>query len=401
MSMAFARSMLLLLSALAVARAWRTAPRVLQHVVPRAARHVAPRSPCLSMSSTRVAAAVATPEALADRLQVGTLDLPALGVGALNWPLDKKEDMQTADALAACVRLGVDFVDTAEAYGFGRSEELVRTCIATLKPERKVTVATKFAPVPWRWSASSLVDACRASAARLGGGPIDLYQIHFPDVLQPFAAIGIEQRKDATYWEGLAECYKEGLVSNVGVSNYGPALLKRAKAYFDSQGVPLVSNQINFSLLYRKQGSQLTVDWCKDHGIQVLGYFPLANGLLAGRYTPSKLPAGLKGVAMKKYVVGGMVERGVTYKAGGVQPLLDEMRRIASANGKTVPQIALNYVMAKGVLPIPGCRTAAMAADNAGALGWRLDGGDVGALEAASDSLGFEFSGGGFGLEEE
>ncbi|KAJ1616621.1 NADP-dependent oxidoreductase domain-containing protein [Pavlovales sp. CCMP2436] len=137
-----------------------------------------------SMSSPATTAAKATAEALADRVNAGTLSLSALGVGALNWPLDKKEDAQTAEAVSACVAGGVDFIDTAEAYGFGRSEELVRSCVASLGSlERPVTVATKFAPVPWRFGADSLVDACRASKERLGVQAIDLYQIHFPDGL--------------------------------------------------------------------------------------------------------------------------------------------------------------------------------------------------------------------------
>jgi pyridoxine 4-dehydrogenase len=187
----------------------------------------------------------------------------------------------------------------------------------------------------------------------------------------------------------------------VGVSNYGTKLLQRAKAYFDTRGVPLASNQINFSLLYRKQGSQETVDWCRENGIAVLGYFPLANGLLAGKYTEANLPSGLKGMAMRKYVIGGVVERGVTYPKGGVAPLITEMRRISDARAKSIAQVALNYAMSKGVIPIPGCRNSKMAAENAKALDWRLEPSEVQALEAASDALGFEFSGGGFGLDQE
>jgi aryl-alcohol dehydrogenase-like predicted oxidoreductase len=72
----------------------------------------------------------------------------------------------------------------------------------------------------------------------------------------------------------------------VGVSNYGPKLLTRALARLGERGVPLASNQINYSLLYRKQGAQATVDFCQQRGITVLGYFPLANGLLAGDTQP-------------------------------------------------------------------------------------------------------------------
>jgi len=115
-------------------------------------------------------------------VQLGTLRVPKMGMGTLNWPLDKKTDPTAAAALQACIDNGVTFFDTAEAYGFGRSEELLADCVA--KSGSPVTLATKFAPVPWRQKPSDVVDAARASAARLGVESIDLYQIHFPDIIQ-------------------------------------------------------------------------------------------------------------------------------------------------------------------------------------------------------------------------
>lgn len=94
------------------------------------------------------------------------------------------------------------------------------------------------------------------------------------------------------YWEGLAECYNSGLVANVGVSNYGPETLLRAQDALSKKGVPIVSNQINLSLM-RYRSSEKTLEVCEDLGIKVLSYFPLANGLLAGKYsvdTPPSFP---------------------------------------------------------------------------------------------------------------
>jgi len=332
------------------------------------------------------------------QVKLGTLTIPKMGMGTLNWPLDKRTDENAAAALKACLDRGVDFFDTAEAYGFGRSEELLADCAA--KSGKPVIMATKFAPVPWRQKPSDVVDAAKASASRLGVDSIDLYQIHFPDVIQPLSAFGLERRKDEEYWDGIAQCYEMGLIKNVGVSNYGPKLLARVINRLNERGVPLASNQINYSLLYRKQGAQATVDFCAERNITVLGYFPLANGLLAGKYSAENLPKGLKGKTMRKYVVGGVTERGIVYPEGGATPLLQEMQRIADERCKSVAQVALNYVISKGVVPIPGCRNAQMAADNCGALDWSLDDGEVAALEDAAESLGFEFSGGGFGLED-
>ena len=129
---------------------------------------------------------------------------------------------------------------------------------------------------------------------------------------------------------------------------------------------------------------------------QVIAYFPLANGLLTGRYTADTLPKFPKSLTMKKYVVGGADG----YPDGGYLPLRAEMLRIAEARGKTVPQVAINWcISSSGAIPIPGARDAKMAAANMGAMGWRLDAEELAALEGAADAIGFEFSSGGFTLE--
>ena len=149
-------------------------------------------------------------------VSLGTLKVSPVGMGTLNFPLDKDEDPVTRDALKAGLEQGISLIDTAEAYGFGKSERLTRWALDELGVSKeKVAVATKFAPVPWREGAESVVEACRASAERLGVESIDLYQIHFPDIIQPFKAFGLERRKEEEYWDGLAKCYELGLATNV------------------------------------------------------------------------------------------------------------------------------------------------------------------------------------------
>ena len=104
-----------------------------------------------------------------------------------------------------------------------------------------------------------------------------LLSVHFPDLIQPFKAFGYENRKDELYWEGLATCYEQGLAKNVGVSNYGPTMIRKVHDVFAKKGIPIVSNQINFSLA-RYKSSMETVKVCNELGIKVLAYFPLGNG---------------------------------------------------------------------------------------------------------------------------
>ena len=340
-----------------------------------------------------------TPTSIVGQRRLGTLSISEAGIGTLNLALDKKEgDADAAAALKAAIESGANFVDTAEAYGFGNSELLTAWAAeqAGVKigcGEDELKVATKFAPVPWRSGADSVVEACKASAERLGVDCIPLYQIHFPDIIQPFKAFGLERRKDEEYFEGLARCYELGLAANVGVCNYGPELVTRIHDFLQARGIPLASNQINFSLMYRKD-SAATIKRCEELGVPVIAYFPLANGLLSGRYDADNMPKFPKSLTMKKYVVGDGEEYGEGYT-----PLLRELRRIAEARGKSVPQVSINWCLCKGAIPIPGCRDAAMAESNMGAMGWRLTDDEVAALEAASDAVGFEFSSGGFKLE--
>lgn len=327
---------------------------------------------------------------LCKRVDVGTLSVSPMGLGTLNLPLDKEVDDESFDVLKTASDCGINFVDTAEAYGFGKSETLLKNAcdsagltIGSDTSTGVVAAATKFAPVPWRTEPQTVVDACKASASRLGVDQIPLYQIHFPDIIQPLKAFGRETRKDELYWEGLAECYQSGLAANVGVSNYGPETLLRAQDALSKKGVPIVSNQINLSLL-RYRSSQKTLEVCDELGIKVLAYFPLANGLLAGKYSVDTPPAFPKSLTMKKY-----------YEEA--EPVLRIMRRIATEREKTVAQVAINWVMMKGAIPIPGARSSQMARDNFGAMGWALSPEEVAELEFASAKSG-EFSSGGFEL---
>ena len=158
-----------------------------------------------------------------EKIAVGTVKVSPMGIGTLNWPLNKETDSDAEASLRACVDAGINFVDTAEAYGFGTSEKLTRNVVGAVNGQ--CVVATKFAPVPWRRDSEDLVAACKASKERLGVEAIDLYQIHWPDIIQPLKPFGFEEVKNEKYWDGSARCYEQGLIKNVGVSNYGVKIL--------------------------------------------------------------------------------------------------------------------------------------------------------------------------------
>lgn len=393
-------------------------------LLPAAAGLIAPfpgTRPKSSSPTTRSRVEIA-PETISiaphtDRAQVGTLDVPHLGIGTISWGGDgwdgsRSDDVEALASLAA--RSGLNFFDTAERYGgslstalglgWGETERLCRRYLVDSPPPaavRPAIVASKFTPSPWRTTAESVVEACIASAENLGGtdGAVDLYQIHMPDIVQPLARLGMaENVKDEIFWEGLAQCYLRGHAKNVGVSNYGPTLLRRCHAYLAARGVPLASNQINYSLLHRSAacGAQATVDAGRALGVTTLAYFPLAMGLLTGKFDGAddsdSSKTSLERKELRGYAHGGA--GGIP--AGGAAPLTAALRSIAHARGKSCAQVALNWVMCQGAVPIPGARTARQVADNAGALGWRLSAEEQARLERAADDLGFEFDGAGF-----
>ena len=259
-------------------------------------------------------------------------------------------------------------------------------------------VATKFTPTPWRTDAQSVVEACEASRARLGVERIALYQIHMPDIIQPFKAFGIEQRKDEIYWDGLAECYHRGLVANVGVSNYGPTLLERAQEALAKRGVPLASNQIAFNLLCRRDGSLATVERGAELGVATLAYYPLAMGLLTGKLTGSRLRSrsDARSQDLLRYLEGGDGGTAGAIPANGIRPLLTVLHTVAAAEGRTPAQVALNWIISKGAIPIVGATSQLQLEENLGATGWRLPAERVAELDAAADALDFDFRGAGF-----
>jgi pyridoxine 4-dehydrogenase len=366
------------------------------------------------------------PSSLVDTTKIGSITVPTVGTGTISWSsnsLFSTENKEVEELIKEAYLSDAAFFDTAERYGshfktavgmgYGETERMTSMYLEKARLDGgsslvKPVVATKFTPVPWRNTVQSVVDACEQSCKNLGVDQIDLYQIHMPDIVQPFRAFGKVDTKDTIYWEGLAECYNRGLVKNVGVCNYGPTLVEKCHDALAKKGVPLASNQISFSLLGRHNGSQETIDKCNKLGVKVLAYYPFAMGLLTGKYSndlltendagsgdlslTQKKKTNLELADLERYAYGD----GVMVPEGGIQPLLKTMTTIAKRRKKTLSQVALNYIISKGAIPIPGCRTVQQLEDNLGAMGWRLSPTEVKMLELEADKLGFGFDGAGF-----
>ena len=299
--------------------------------------------------------------------------IPALGVGTWAWGDAKTWGYGTYDAAlsgdtiseawAASIDAGATFFDTAEVYGGGESERIIGGLLAA-DPERaaKVQLATKFMPSPWKLNVrSALLSSLRASLERLGVERVDLYQIHGPISLRGHGALA----------EALAAAHQEGLVRAVGVSNYSVSETTKFDAELRKRGLRLASNQIEFSLLRTAPETSGLLATCKDLGVVPLAYSPIGQGRLTGKYSASNPPPSTRNFS--------------AHPMEQVDEVVAVLRRVGEANGgKTPSQVALNWIIAKGAVPIPGAKNRDQAEQNAGALGWLMDDGDVAALDAVA-----------------
>jgi aryl-alcohol dehydrogenase-like predicted oxidoreductase len=314
---------------------------------------------------------------------LGTSDLSvsATGVGAWAWGdrsgywTDdwKGQRVENLEAYKTLLRSGVDFIDTAEVYGFGKSEELLAEFAKDVAGETDLAapaLATKFAPIPFRWSAEDVPRALEASLKRLGAKKTALYMQHWPAF--GFGADGCNER----FLEGLCLCYERGLCDAVGVSNFNADRVKAAARVFKARGVPFASNQIQYSLVYRAPELDTgVIEACREHGVTPVAYSPMAQGLLTGKYSASASAQSVKGPR------GGIFTES---RLSDVDGLIQTLREVGDVHGKTPAQVAVNWCMAKGTVPIPGAKNASQAASVAGCLGWRVSEAEMQALEKAA-----------------
>jgi aryl-alcohol dehydrogenase-like predicted oxidoreductase len=303
------------------------------------------------------------------------LRVPRLGLGAMVWgdmttaprwnparnaygPSSSEEDQR--EALDASLAAGVNLIDTAAMYGKGASERRV----GDLTEGRNVLIATKF-PFEFLSRADSLPATLDASLARLRRQVVDLYQIHFPSRWMSIPTLmGL-----------MADAVEAGKVRTVGVSNYTAAQMRDAHTALARRGIPLASNQVQYSLLRRSPETDGVLDACRELGVTLIAYMPLASGALTGKYSADRRPAG-----WRRYT--GL------FRGTGLARLArvnEAVRDIAKRHGKTPSQVALRWLIQQpGVLPIPGAKNGTQAAQNAGALTFRLSDDDVATLGRAS-----------------
>jgi aryl-alcohol dehydrogenase-like predicted oxidoreductase len=179
-----------------------------------------------------------------------------------------------------------------------------------------------------------------------------------------------------TWMERMVSVQNRGLIEAIGVSNYDLTQTLEASKVLTENGSRLASNQMEYHLLERRIEKNGLMQHCQEQGIKIIAYSPLAMGILSGKYTPENPPTGVR---------SSQYNRSFLTK---IQPLLKIMKKIGNDHdGKSASQVAINWVICKGAIPIPGGKNANQVEQNIGAIGWRLTEAEVGALDELSDSV--------------
>lgn len=291
------------------------------------------------------------------------LVISRLGIGAMTWgdismsprfnparfaygPAESKEELRKV--IEVSLSNGVSFIDTAAMYGKGASELYV----GELTEGKGITIATKF-PSSFFPRTKDFQEDLENSLKRLRRDSIDLYQIHYPSPMFSIPKV----------LNLMADAVKECKIKAVGVSNFSANQMREAFALLEKHGIPLASNQVEYSLLHREPEKNGILKVCHELNITLIAYMPLRMGSLTGKYLGNIVPKGFR-----KYM--SPFRKKDLPRLAKVITLLQE---IGNRYGKSASQVSLRWLIQKGnVLPIPGVKNSEQAIENAGALSFVL-----------------------------
>jgi aryl-alcohol dehydrogenase-like predicted oxidoreductase len=273
------------------------------------------------------------------------------------WAWGGANERDSIMAILRSLESGINFIDTAPVYGFGRSEMIVCKALKEWGQSRNVMIATKCG-LEWderenvqrNSSPERIMEEVDQSLQRLGVDCIDLYQIHWPDAKTPFEAT----------METLVRLRDSGKIRYIGLSNFDRAQIEACL-----KAGPVHSLQPPYNMFEREAENEL-LPFCRERGIATLGYGGLCRGLLTGKFTgDEKFPKGDLRRADPKF----KPDRFKQYTKA-----VDALKKIASKYHKTAAQLALRWALRpEGVTTIiAGARTAQQAQDNVGVSDWRI-----------------------------
>ena len=298
--------------------------------------------------------------------KIGSLEVSVVGVGCNNFGM-RIDEARTKEVIEGALGSGVNFLDTADTYANGRSEELVGRLLGDRRSE--VIIATKFGQaMPGQGSGARpeyVTKAFEASLRRLRTDYVDLYQLHIPDSQVPIAeTLG-----------ALNELVKAGRVKEIGCSNFSAQQLREAAAAATRlRSARFVSVQNEYSLLDREPEAQVLGE-CARQGIAFLPYFPLKSGLLTGKYR--------KGQPIPEDTRVAKFER---YRKLLTEDNLDKVERLmdyAQSHGHSILDLAISWLLGHPLVAsvIAGASSAEQVRANVNAANWELTEADLNEID--------------------
>ena len=278
------------------------------------------------------------------------------GLSAKFWPILRDEEIH--DIVRISLEGGINWFDTAEAYGGGESERALSKALESIDGfSEDVIIATKWRP--FFRTAKSLLTTIDRRLANLAVQRIDLHQVHNP---YSFSSTRSEM-------QAMAQLVKSGKVRYVGVSNFSAENMRKAQDELSRNGLNLTANQVHYSLLHRRIEKNGVLDTAKELGISIIAYSPLEQGLLTGKFHDD--PSLIQNLSGFRRYRSEFKPRGLEKS----RPLVHALKELAGKHGATAAQIALNWLISHSgdlVVAIPGATKAQQAGDNAGSLKFRL-----------------------------
>jgi aryl-alcohol dehydrogenase-like predicted oxidoreductase len=295
------------------------------------------------------------------------------GTGLVGAYWSNLDEGTILDIVRVSLEGGMNWVDTAEIYGGGKSEEALAYVLDRLQSEGSdrftPLIATKWWPM-FR-TAKSITSTIDERIRCLGGRTIDLYQIH-----QPFSLSSI-----ANEMKAMAGLVKAGKIRYVGVSNYSAKQMVEAHRLLQQYGLTLVSNQVKYNLLHRNIDRNGIIDAAKELGISIIAYSPLQQGILTGRFHND--PVQIQGISRIRRMQSGMDDKSMARS----RSLIELLSTFGDKYDATPGQVALNWLIhyhGDTVVAIPGASKERHARENIGAMTFKLTRDELEQLNEAS-----------------
>jgi len=302
--------------------------------------------------------------------KIGSLSVSIVGLGCNNFGI-RLDQKRTTEVVTAAIEHGINFFDTADVYGGSHSEEFLGRALGSKR--QSVLIATKFGlPLDEQRQGARpeyLRRAVEDSLRRLGTDRIDLYQLHRPDPTIPIAeTLG-----------ALDELVKQGKVREIGASNFDVRQIREAEAAVRPGGARFVSIQNEYSLLVRSPEAEVLPE-CAARKLAFLPYFPLASGLLTGKYREGQpAPQGTRLSEPQSQLRERFLEESRVARA-------ERLAQFAAGHRRSLLELAFSWLVAHGEVAsvIAGATSAAQVRANADAVGWRLDADELAEVDRLS-----------------